>query len=905
VRKESHQSKTTSPTTSRQGEENVYQKKPRFTQQLFRRSALYTGIACAVFPLVSQAQDEPQGQNGNANGNRIEEVIVEGRRVTEQLSQVAIDFTRYGTQVQLIDAEKIATGGFTNFGELAAGLIRGANIGYSPDEGEFTIRIDGGTDRDTLLLVDGMPTFDRGTPLESIWPATALDPRMIESVEVYRGGQSLYYGGNGGLGVVRVNYKQPYAGEPMKGEFGVYGGSFDTRELYGNVSMPLFGSSDHSVMFFGRSYETSAHRLFDREAHVDNVIALGGYHEFPYSYNLLGAKYHWQMGPETELRLGGQFATVDFRDSFPNATIYQPNYTEFPMFNLSFKTRFRDNTTIDVEAYHIAPKLFNTELDARVCNIPRLQDLSPDVQAMAQQQGITGFATAADFENFAAGIDSLPAGCVTNPFSNIGRAAVSAQEGFYVDENGNPYGTFDNPFPIGNPIGTVIQSTAGFGTGVPTKGFGDVDQFQAGYIDMGINARARTEWNDTFTTVFGVQNITYFDNSEDEYGMTDDEVSSTGVYADLQVSLDFLNGTNISVAGRQDFNDPYDDEVIWKYGFRQELPGGFYLRSNGGTSYSNPTLTEIGARQGRVINSSLQTQSVETYSVGFGINGEAMGGTYNVEVGYFDTEIDNIFGASAINRVCPEVNAQTPQAGDLVPNIRTPVDFCQFALQQFNAGVLSGNEVVSYNQDQVQDIRGITLDASFNINNWDFDFTFTDMESLEPNPIFGLNALAAGSGEDLGILVPGAAGADAERQSSERPEWSAATQISFRPTDRWVLSLNTRFQGPEWAYAGGVNSRLVNEAGERTNPDLNFGDYVVVNGSVQYFMGDAQEHRFLLRAVNILDEDYFERASASADQQFSRAGVRGEIDRFDPEFYYQYGWNGKPRSFWLQYEYRF
>jgi hypothetical protein len=37
----------------------------------------------------------------------------------------------------------------------------------------------------------------------------------------------------------------------------------------------------------------------------------------------------------------------------------------------------------------------------------------------------------------------------------------------------------------------------------------------------------------------------------------------------------------------------------------------------------------------------------------------------------------------------------------------------------------------------------------------------------------------------------------------------------------------------------------------------------------------------------------------------SRAGVRGEIGRFDPGYYYQYGWNGKPRSFWLQYEYSF
>ncbi|MEE4279564.1 MAG: hypothetical protein V2I82_13940, partial [Halieaceae bacterium] len=198
-----------------------------------------------------------------------------------------------------------------------------------------------------------------------------------------------------------------------------------------------------------------------------------------------------------------------------------------------------------------------------------------------------------------------------------------------------------------------------------------------------------------------------------------------------------------------------------------------------------------------------------------------------------------------------------------------------------------------------------TLDASFNIANWDIDFTFTDMDSLEPNPRFGQSALAAGSGAVMGMVVPGAAGSDQQRQSSERPEWSSATQISFRPTDRITLALNARFQGAEWAYAGGTDARLVNENGERTNPDLNFGDYVVFNGSIQYFMGRDKEHRFMLRAVNITDEQYFERASASADRRVSRAGVRGEIGRFDPDFYYQYGWNGKPRSFWLQYEYSF
>lgn len=855
-----------------------------------------------IFVAQSQCLMAEEDNKQDKSDPRMERVIVEGKRIDSTISDIAIDFSKYGTQVQLISADEIATGGFTNFGELAAGLIRGANIGYSPDEGEFTIRIDGGTDRDTLLLLDGMPTFDRGTPLESIWPATSLDPRMIESVEVFRGGQSIYYGGNGGLGVVNAIYKKPHAGQPIKGELGAYVGSFDTREMYGNVSMPLFGTENHSIMFFSRSYETQAHTLFDREAHVDTVQALGGFHEFPYSYNLIGTKYHWAVGDETNFRLGAQYATVDFRDSFPNRTVYQPNYTEFPMFNLSFNTRVAENTKFELEGHYIAPVLYNTEVDARVCHLPRLGDLPEPIQVKATDQGITGFANATEFETFANSIEGLPAGCVTNPYGDYSGAATAASQGYYVDENGVPYGTLDNPFPIGAPIGYVIQSVAGFGDGSPTKGFGEGDQYRAGYIDAGLNGRFKSDWTDYLQTVFGLQYSTYYDNSDDAYGMSDDKVRTLGLYGDLRFTFDFLEGTSFSVAGRYDDNNAFENETIWKYGFRQELPMGIYVRSNGGTSYSNPTLTEIGARNGNVNNPSMETQSVETYSVGLGINGDLLGGTYNFEISTFDTDIDNLFGSASIDRVCPEI-AELNGEDNLVTNIVFPEAFCNFALNQYNQGNITGNETSYFNRTQVQQIQGITLDASFDTDQWQADLTYTDMSSEEPNPIYGLTAIEAGTGASLDSIVPGNAGNSQLRQSSERPEWSASALISYTPTDRWTFALNPKWQGPEWAYAGSTQARLVDPDGNRTNPDLNFGDYLVINGSIQYRMGEDLQHRFLLRLVNITDEQYYERASASADKRLSTAGIRGEIGRFDSDYYYQYGWNGKPRSVWIQYEY--
>jgi len=873
------------------------------------RLVFFTSLLGCSSIAMAQAESEPQERDANpAAAQPQNAIIVEGVVVGEETTELAADFVTYGTQVQIISDDEIKTGGFTNFGELAAGLIRGANIGYSPDEGEFTIRIDGGTDRDTLLLVDGVPYFDRSSPSEDLWPATAIDPRMISSVEVYRGGQSLYFGSNGGLGVVSVRSKEPQ--HELTGEIGVYGGSFKTREIYGNVSIPLpLGDNlgEHSVMFFGRSYETDSNTLFNREAFADTLLELGGFREYPYSYNNIGAKYLWDINPDTQFRAGFQLATIDFEDTFPNSTPYAPNKTEFPIFNASLVSHLSNRLRVEVEGHYQAPTLRNTEFDPLVCSIPRVQDLPDNLQALAPA---SGFATASEFEAFATA-NGIPAGCVTNPQFNFGRANVRAAEGIYVNpETGEPYGTLDNPFPIGNPMGFVIQSVASFGSGVPIKGTGDVDQFVSGYIDYGLNGRAIYRWTDWLETVVGLQHTGYKDNSDEVFGVRDVTLSSTGLYGDLRFDLPVLEGLHVSVAGRHDFNTNFSDETVWKFGVRQDLPGGFYLRASGGTSYSLPKIDEIGAfGPTSNLNPGLQPQSVETYNFGAGINGEFAGGTYNIELGYFDTEITNLFSSRSVESVCLEYAREVMPGSQLTLDeiernrelIIPPDSFCATAA----AGGLPGDQSVAVNARSMQDIRGYTVDLALDTDIAQFDITFTKNESLEPNPVYGVLARLDGTSTDLGFVVPGAAGANEFRQSGERPEWSLSGLVTFTPSDRWAIALNPRYQGPEWAYAGTSLARMVDANGERVVEDVNFGEYFVLNASVQYFMGDNNQHRFMIRAVNLLDETYFERASGGADLRISRAAVRGEIGPEDSAYYRQYGWNGKPRSVWFQYEYSF
>ena len=233
--------------------------------------------------------------------------------------------------------------------------------------------------------------------------------------------------------------------------------------------------------------------------------------------------------------------------------------------------------------------------------------------------------------------------------------------------------------------------------------------------------------------------------------------------------------------------------------------------------------------------------------------------------------------------------------------ILPPDAFCASAA----AASLGSNQSVAVNTLATQNITGYTVDLAFDTDLVQFDLSFTKNDSLEPNPVFGLLARRDGSTANLAFVTPGPAGANDTRQSAERPEWSASGLLTVTPSERWVFALNPRYQGPEWAYAPAGAARLVDAAGNRVVEDVDFGNYFVMNASIQYFLGEDLEHRFMLRLVNLLDEDYSERYSGGSTLQISRAAVRGEIGPQNSSYYRQYGWNGKPRSVWMQYEYRF
>jgi outer membrane cobalamin receptor len=299
-----------------------------------------------------------------AQNRVLDEVVVESTRV-RQASRAAQDAAALGNAVQIVTAEEISQGGYSNIAEAMQQLVRGANVGYSPDEGEYTIRLDGGGDRDTLVVLDGVPLFDRGPALEDIWGSTTIDPHMVERIEIFRGGNSLFYGSNGGIGVVSIVTKRPDG--TTKGEFGVSYGSFNSRELWGNYSFPL--GERHSFMFYGSSHNTDGPRIFRPEDFVDNVAAAGGIQEYPLNRNNIGAKYLFAIDSSSELRINAQYTQIEFQDAFPGTEVHSPNTTQYPIIDVSYQKRWSDKLLTEASAYYSNPQLFNTELYPEICRV--------------------------------------------------------------------------------------------------------------------------------------------------------------------------------------------------------------------------------------------------------------------------------------------------------------------------------------------------------------------------------------------------------------------------------------------------------------------------------------------------------------------------------------------------------
>jgi iron complex outermembrane receptor protein len=287
----------------------------------------------------------------------VEEVVVRG---TVFGSEMALELAQFGNEVQIITEEAITRGGYTNIAQAFQQEVRGGFVRYSPDEGEFVLRLDGGLDNDTLVLQDGLPLLDRGPALETIWGATVVDPHLVEQIEVFRGGQSLYFGSNSGVGVVNIVTKKPDG--TQGGEFGARYGHVNTREVWGNYKGVLDEDGRHSFMVYGGYMATDQFALFDREAYPDIMLESGAA-DFPFNVNRnnIGAKYYWNVDGTLDVRAHAQFSQIEFQDTFPSTTNYAPNFSKHWVVDVDVVKEWSTNLKTDAMIWWRRSALTNVE----------------------------------------------------------------------------------------------------------------------------------------------------------------------------------------------------------------------------------------------------------------------------------------------------------------------------------------------------------------------------------------------------------------------------------------------------------------------------------------------------------------------------------------------------------------
>jgi iron complex outermembrane receptor protein len=750
--------------------------------RLLARSLAAALLASVAVPSLAWAQDiaaqaaavtqaaTPATIDAQATAN-VDQLVVTGQRGV-QATVVAAEAVKFGNAVQVVNAEEIRFTGATNFAELAQFLVKGVNVGYSPDEGEFTIRLDGGGDRDTLVIRDGVPLYDRGPALEDIWGATTIDPHMIQNMEVFRGGNSLFFGSNGGIGVVSIVSKKPDG--TLKGEFGGSYGSFNTRELWGNFSMPIDADGRHSFMVYGSMLATDSPRIFNPDLFVDNVKAAGGTQKYPLNRNEVGVKYLWKIDDTAELRLSAEYTESWFQDAFPDTEIFSPNTVRYPIFDASFEKRWSDMLHTEVQGYFSNPKLWNTELLPDICKVRT--------------------------------------GCANNPATGA-------------------------PVKFGDWTGLVYPNG-------PYRGFGDSNQKKSGFQEYGLTMRNTVDLHEYLQFVAGFQRVTYKDDSDPAYPVKDDPATTTGLFIDVRPTLPFSPDTALSFAVRHDFLPGSESRTIWKFGARQPLPGGFYVRGNGGTSYSLPRNTEMFVDTSTTLgNPDLQTEETKTFNGAIGFQREFDDWQLALEVGGFKTEITNRIQGTSDFRV--------PPSGT------------------------NGPRNTFINSDALTKIDGLTVDLNVTVGRaWRLNLGYTAQDARP----------------DSGLLKG--------EQINETPAWFITGGLEWTsPDQRFVVSVNPRIQGGEWVR-GGLS------VGGIGKDRINFGNYAVVNATLNYFLGDDRQHHFQLRIVNLTDEKYAERYGF-ANQRFGSAFNRGEFTTTDPRYFFSYPFEGKPRSFFASYSYNF
>lgn len=207
----------------------------------------------------------------------LESIIITGRKIEERLSG---ELAEFGHQVEVITGEEIENAGFADLNQALEALVPGLFISVKGGRGDYAIaRLHGGAQ--ILWLLDGVRLNNR---LYGSGYMDTISVKMIERIEILKGGECLFYGTDAGSGVINIITKS--VSEKTSGEVDFSCGSYDYQGVSGHVGDSFYG---HEVLFFGGHEGWDGYQLFSDKAHERVGNFMNKKHGF--DRTTLGAKY--------------------------------------------------------------------------------------------------------------------------------------------------------------------------------------------------------------------------------------------------------------------------------------------------------------------------------------------------------------------------------------------------------------------------------------------------------------------------------------------------------------------------------------------------------------------------------------------------------------------------------------
>jgi vitamin B12 transporter len=188
--------------------------------------------------------------------------------VAAQLEQVVVTATRrntgishIGDSISVIDAEQVRASQKLMVPDLLTttpGVIASRNGGYG---GTTSVRIRGGEDHHTVVLIDGVKLHDPSLASGGFNFAHFMLGEGIERIEILRGAKSTLWGSQAIGGVVNIVTTAPKG--PLAAGIAGEGGSYSTGRLSAHVQQ---GTDRYGWRLSGHYFRTDGVSAFDEDA---------------------------------------------------------------------------------------------------------------------------------------------------------------------------------------------------------------------------------------------------------------------------------------------------------------------------------------------------------------------------------------------------------------------------------------------------------------------------------------------------------------------------------------------------------------------------------------------------------------------------------------------------------------